>query len=919
MDVVPSPSPDLRRALAPVLALAVLATAGADLAAQQAPSRSGGVPVMEAASRSGPIQVDGRLREAAWEAAPVADDFVQSRPREGAEPARRTAVRVLYDDGALYVGARLHDDPAAVRDQLVRRDGDGAYDFFRVEIDPNRDDRTGYLFQVAASGAERDAFLHDDVGVDESYDAVWASGVRRDASGWSVELRIPLSQVDYRASQEEQTWGVNFVRRRLASNSRSTFALRSRTRAGRVSQFGELRGLALVGGSALELTPYAALQGRSEPADPANPFFDGTSLEPRVGLDASWSLTPGFTLDAAVHPDFGQVEVDPAVVNLTAFETFFPEKRPFFAEDARLFDFHLSGPRRILFHSRRIGDEPTGASPAGADVSDVPGVTDILAAAKLTGRTGGGTTLGVLGAVTAEEEGRAFFRGSGRTKTFVAQPREAFAAARVRQDLRGGATTVGTMLTGVRRVLPGSGSFDHLLGTALAGGIDFEHQWGGPRDRRYALWGYASGSHVSGSPEALVRLQRDANHLFQRPDAGYKNVDSTATAMAGREWRLQVERRSAEHWTWQAWINEVSPGFVVDPTGFAGSTLPRIDLGGQLRYQDVDPGPLLRSWSVRLNAFHDFRHSLLEAPLEPSRWSASHEGGRFLLSGTFRFHGNERLALATEWAPEHQTERETRGGPLMTSPGAYAVRGELRSDPRDPVNGSAMVAWRDRIGGGHVLNTRLSLELRPASNWEVRVGPAYRRESDRAQFVTSTRDVGHEPTYGARYLFADVERRRLSMEARLDVAFSPDLSLQLFAQPLVASADFTTYKQLLRPRSFAFRAFGEGTAVTDEDGGVRCRDGATCVVDGTRHVDVDGDGPTDVAFADRDFTLASLRGNAVLRWEYRPGSELFLVWQQDRGGRDPAGDFDPGRSLDRLLREAGRHTFVLKVRHHLSF
>lgn len=877
------------------------------------------VPAVRAARRRGHVEVDGRLREDAWDRAPAADGFVQARPREGADPARPTRVRVLFDDEALWVGARMRDDPDAVRDRLVRRDGTGPFDWFRVELDPNGDRLTGYLFQVGASGTRRDAFLHDDDRVDDGFDAAWSAAVRRDSAGWTAEMRIPLSQIDFSTAESARPWGVNFVRRRVASDSESMLVLRSRTRAGRVSQFGRLEGVRIDGQArSLELQPDVSLRGRSADARPGDPFFDGTSLSPRLGLDASYNLSSEFTLDATLNPSFGQVEVDPAVVDLTAFETFFPEKRPFFTDDARIFDFALSGASRRLFHSRRIGREPRGTAPDGAEFGDVPTETSILGAAKATGRTSGGLSVGALGALTAREKGRAAF-GDGEVEEFVAEPGAAHGLLRARQDLRDGASRVGAILAGVRREIPSSGRLDHLLRTSLAGGIDVEHQWGGGRDRRYGLWGYLSGSLIEGAPEALVEVQTDANHRFQRPDADYKSVDSTATRMVGREWRLQVERRSGEHWTWAAWANEVSPGYVVDDVGFAGRTLPRIDVGGRVRYQDITPGPLFRSWSLTFDTFHNFRHSLLDDPLSPGRWARSRNGGRFLLSGDFEFESSWRLRAGAAWAPEADTERETRGGPLMTDPASVTVNAGLSTDPRSAVSADVDVAVADRLGAGGTARAVARLELRPSSRWRVRVGPAYEHVDDRAQFVADTDAVPYPPTFGRRYLFADVTRRELSLVTRLDVAFTPRLSLQLFAQPLLSSADFTAYKQLRRSRSFAFRRFEEGKATRGSGGTVACRGGSTCVLDGARHVDLDGDGASDVSFADRGFSLGSLRANAVLRWEFGPGSELFLVWQQTREHRRRAGPFDADRTLDGLLGAPADDRVILKVRPRISF
>lgn len=884
-----------------------------------------------AVPRQGTVTIDGRLDETAWEAAPVIDDFVQARPEEGAEPARHTDVRVLYDGGALYVGARMYDDPNAVADQLVRRDASGAFDYFRVEVDPNGDDLTGYLFQVGASGAERDAFLYDDTRVDDAFDAVWASTVDRDSLGWTAEMRVPLSQIDFETSDTTQAWGINFVRRRLASTSTAMFALRSRTRSGRVSQFGRLTGLQFEsGGGALEVSPYASARARRAPAAPGNPFFDGSSLTPRVGLDASWSPRSNVTIDAAINPDFGQVEVDPAVVDLSAFESFFPEKRPFFTQDGRLFDFPLSGARRTLFHSRRIGQEPVARPPPGADFVDVPGATTILGAAKATGRTSEGLSFGALGAATAEETGRAHFDDSdgeqvipsSRTRTFVAQPASQYGVVRLQQDLRGGGSNVGVIAAGVHRGLPADGRLDDLADTEIAGGIDFQHQWGGERGRRNRLWGYFTGSWIHGTPQAITAVQTDPNHYFQRPDAEYLSVDSTATSLVGREWRLQLERQSGRHWTWQAWVNEVSPAYVIDGVGFAGRTLPRIDVGGQVRYQDVSPGPLFRNWSVLLNTFHNFRHSVAGDPLSPDRWADARESGSFRLSSSFTLHNNWSVSVGTGWEPAAFTERETRGGPLVRTPESVSAGASVRTDPRSAVSLVTFGDWTNRRGAGdsYFVDTRLA--LRPSANWEVQLGPRYRYDDDRAQYATTTGAVPYEPTSGDRYLFADVIREELSISTRVDAAFTPNLSLQVFAQPLLSAGDFVRYKELVRPRSFDFREFSEGEAEpasSDGDTTVRCAGGTTCVDEGgIRYVDLDGDGRPDESFGDRDFSFRSLRGNAVLRWEYAPGSELFLVWQQSRQSGSNLGRFRLDEDLGSLLESRPENVFMVKLRHHHS-
>ncbi len=902
------------------LAGPLAAGAPSTLAAQQASAAEPSEPpTLEAARRTSPVEIDGRIAEEAWASAPVASDFVQGEPEEGVEPARRTEVRILYDDEALYVAARMHErDASAIADQLVRRDEQGQYDHFEVQIDPNLDRQTGYLFRVGASGVERDAFLYDDVREDENWDAVWSSAVRRDSAGWSVEMRIPLSQIRYESQEGAQTWGLNLVRRRLASTSVDYFALRSRTEQGRVSQFGRLTGLRLAAAERrFEVTPYLATSLATGPSDPDDPFFDGSELDPRAGVNVQYGIGSAFSLDATINPDFGQVEVDPAVVNLTAFETFFSEKRPFFVQDARVFDFDLSGRQSRLFFSRRIGREPQGDVPDGAEFVDVPSRTTILGASKFTGRTQEGLSVGVLGAVTQEEVGRASFGEESEPGSFVAEPASQYGVARVQQDFRDGATRVGAIVTGVNRSLPEDGALDFLPTSAVSGGIDFEHQWGGTRNRRWSLSGYVAGTHVRGSREAMIEIQTNPQHYYQRPDADDLSVDSTTTHLTGVNWAIEFGRQSGEHWTWNVGVEQLSPDFSANDLGFSNQG-EQVDLEGFAQYQEIEPGSLFRSWELTLFTFHEWRNALLDDLTSADGWAGAYKGGQFSLNGEAELHNNWELDMGLEYGPRSLSDTETRGGPLMTDPASAEAEFRLNTDPRRMVSLGPSISYEDRYsGGGSELGLGLDVTLRPTPSFELSLEPQISFEDDASQFVTSTDTVPFERTFGARYLFADLERTELSMETRLEVAFSPDLSLQLFAQPLLSSGDFLTYKQLARPSSFEFEVFDEGMPTT-AGGGPGCSGGATCTDGGERFFDFDGDGRADLTLPTQDFNFRSLRGNAVFRWEYRPGSTLFLVWQQNRSDEAPVGDFDFGRDLEGLFSADTENTFIVKVSHFLD-
>ena len=875
--------------------------------------RDGAVPVARATEVRGELTIDGRLDEPAWRSAPAVTRFVQREPVEGAPPEELTEVRVLFDAGAVYVGARMFDrSPERIGTQLVRRDQWGSYDYFEVAFDPNNDRRTGYRFRVSAAGVQRDAYLFDDTDEDDAWDAVWESATRRDSLGWVAELRIPLSQLRYRAADTAQGWGVNFTRSRVATEEVTDFALESRIRHGTVSLFGRLEGLHLPHAARrIELRPYAVASARLAPSEPGDPFFGGADVAPRTGVDLRYGLGSAFSLDATIAPDFGQVEVDPAVINLTAFETFFDERRPFFVEDAQIFEFSLSGGRNRLFYSRRVGREPHGSGPDDADYEEIPTSTTILGAAKLTGRTRSGLSVGALAALTGREAGRAFNIAEQRTDAFTVEPRAWHGVARATQDLRDGASQIGGILTAMRRELPADRGFDFLAAEAYSAGVDFDHSWGGSRSRDWALWGFATGSLVRGAPEAMIRIQRASNHYYQRPDATRFAVDSTATSLGGREWRLQFERRSARHWTGAVWIGEITPGFEVNDLGFSTAG-ERLDAGTRIEYQETTPGPVFRSYDLSASTFHNWRHEALDDVWSGGSWARAHRGGEFSLEADVEFQNFWGANVELQYSPPSQSSVATRGGPLMLEPARAGFDLRLNTDRRRAVSFEPSLSYEHRALRGSQWEAGLELSLKPSPSVELEVSPEWSWELDPAQYV-GTAGSGFSPTYGRRYLFADLRRQELAMDTRINLTVNPRLTFQLYAQPLLASGDYLTYKQLARAESFDFDVFTEGVAI-EGPGGWSCVGGQTCRdPSDRRYIDFDRDGQPDFSFGERDFNVRSLRVNAVMRWEYRPGSTLFLVWQQGREDEAITGAASLGRDLRALWRAPSENRFIVKL------
>lgn len=853
-----------------------------------------------------PIRLDGRFDEAAWAAADVAKDFVQRQPQVGQPSSERTEVRVLYDESAVYVAARMFDPhPDSMQAPLARRDQAVANsEWFNVVLDSYHDRRTAFRFGVNPAGLRRDVYHFDDGNEDSSWDAVWEVATAVDSAGWTAEFRIPLSQLRFNppAAGAEQTWGVQFFRYISRRDEWSHWAPWLPTYAGFVSRFGELRDIrGLRAPRRLELMPYSSARLDRQPARDGDPFYSANDAGGSVGVDVKMGVTSGLTLTGTVNPDFGQVELDPAVVNLTAFETQFSERRPFFVEGADVFRFgqlqNFNGygsPQ--FFYSRRVGRAPQRRVFASGDAPfvDEPEQSTILAAAKLSGRTAGGWTVGFMDAVTQREEAR-FVDGDGARHSTPVEPMTNYFIGRLRRDLNGGATTVGGMLTGVNRDL-GDAELDPLLrGSAYVGGVDFEHSWA---RRLWTVSGYVSASRVAGSADAIARTQRAAAHYYQRPDADYLQVDPERTGLTGTAAALSV-RRSGD-WDMSVQLRDVSPGFEMNDMGFANRSDFR-SLATFLGRRVTKPTRLLRQYSAAVFTTHAWNHG----------GDATYADLGLGLNGTFHNLWNAGLNLSYE--PETRDDRLTRGGPLAASPASWGVNGHVSSDPRKRLSFSANgYAGGDRAGGSD-RNAGFNLNLRPNPSMQVSVGPSLSMSRVPDQYLFAQADASATDTYGARYVFGRLEQTTFSMNTRLDWTFTPTLSLQLFAQPFVAAGDFREFREFTTPGESEYAVYGQdrGTVCAFTAGGAR-----TYAIHPTQTVACPaaaGDAEGMLRVNDPDFNVRSLRGNAVLRWEYRPGSALFFVWQQERSGFEALGGFNAGRDVGRLFREPARNVFLVKA------
>jgi hypothetical protein len=601
-------------------------------------------------------------------------------------------------------------------------------------------------------------------------------------------------------------------------------------------------------------------------------------------------------LDATINPDFGQVEVDPAIVNLSANETFFDEKRPFFLEGASLFSFAQVNAWNVagyppVFNSRRIGRTPQrDLGDLGPVWSDAPAVSRIPGALKLTGKSAHGWSVGVLDAVTREETGR-FIDGLGTRHEVPVEPLTNYFVGRVRHESADGNRAVGALFTAVDRRLDDSTLSGLLRSSAYLGGVDFNRYWA---NQSWVFDAFVTGSLVRGNPAAIARTQRSPARYYQRPDAEHFALDTTRTSLAGYNSVVALTKLSGR-WLGSLTLQDKSPGYETNDLGFEVYTNRRA-VATDIGYATYRPGRLFRDYRVDMFTTHEWDYD----------WNriTFHIGLRQIA----RFRNFWQADLSTNFYPATSDDQLTRGGPLTRAPSARMVRLQIDSDARRRHTFGLGTMYYWSTAGAHTLALTPWLTVNPSSNLQVALTPSLTFNHDPAQYVQTESDPAAAATFGGRYVFGELSQTEVAFETRVNWTFTPRLSLQFYAQPLLSANDFRHYKELRAPRTYDFAVYGrdQGTIAPDGSGGLT--------------VDPDGAGPAPpFTIADQSFNLRSLRANLVLRWEYRPGATLFLVWQQSRSNQaDGVGDFDLGRDLKRLRTTPADNLLAVKLSYWLG-
>jgi hypothetical protein len=838
-----------------------------------------------------PPVIDGLLDDAVWETVEWTGEFIQREPTDGIEPSTQSRFKVLYDDDALYFAYHLYDDPAKVTRQLARRDGFPG-DWIEVNIDSFHDLRTAFSFTLSLSGTRGDEFISNDGNNwDSSWDPVWTGAAEVASDGWTAEARIPLSQLRFSAA-EEQVWGIQVTRRLYRLEERSQWQHIPKDTSGFVSNFGELRGLRnLEPKRTIELLPYGVVSTESFEAEEGNPFRTGRSDDFDLGVDGKIGLTNNLTLDFTINPDFGQVEADPSQVNLTAFETFFSERRPFFVEGQNIFDLRLAPAitgggftRDQLFYSRRIGRQP-GHSPDLPDgaFADSPENTTILGALKLSGKTASGLSIGLLDSFTQREEATIDLDGE-RSKLTV-EPQTNYFVGRLQRDYRDGEVLIGGMFTAVNRNLE-----EHLSAmrtSAYSGGLDFSTYFG---DRDYRLETAVFASEISGSAEAILDAQQASARYYQRPDNDAATLDPTRTSLSGHAGSVRFTRSNNFDLRFQTGVAWRSPGFEINDLGFMRSAN-EVNQFSWVGWRRQDPFSIFDRLQINGNQWLDWDYA------------GNFLGARFNVNSNAQFRNKYSAGVSLTREGERISNTELRGGPSSKWPGQWESNFWVNTDRRRKVSGNlgAWVAEGDD-GSLDAHEYWAGIVYRPTDALRLSLSGVRNRNEPAAQYVDTV-----DFDSADRFVFGRLEQETTALTLRIDYSITPNLTVQFYGQPFISEGRYDEHKRITDPRAAAYRDRFEPFSADQID------------FDGeSYHVDENLDGVFDYSFDNPDFDFRDFNSNLVLRWEYSPGSAFFLVWNQMRSTSTLLDDQSFSDGLSELFAAPADDVILVKFSRWLS-
>ena len=792
--------------------------------------------------------IDGNLDESIWESAEWATNFIEVSPDENTDPSEQTKFKILYDQKNLYIALKaLDSEPETITNRLSRRDG-FVGDRINVLIDSYHDLRTGFLFTVTAAGVRGDEFITDNGdNIDASWNPIWSTKALINDEGWTAEMKIPLSQLRF-SNDPNQVWGLNIVRNHFKNNELSAWNRIPIGAAGWVSEAGKLKGLKNIRPQKqIEIQPFVVTKLNRYEAEAGNPYADGSDFNLNAGLDAKIGITNDLTLDVTINPDFGQVEADPAAINLDGFEIFNRDQRPFFVENNNIFDYRFADNRNNLFFSRRIGRSPQ-VYPETTDEAFVnqPQNTTILGAAKFSGKTKNGWSIGVLESMTSKEFTE--ISANGNTSKSLAEPFTNYFVGRVQKDFNKKNTFFGGMFTATNRSL--TPAVSELRKSAYSGGVDFKHQW---KNRAYFMEANIVMSHVQGSKEAIKLTQENLTHLFNRVDASHLEVDPTRTSLTGTGGRFGVGKVGGQHWNYNAGFKWVSPELELNDIGFLRNADEMIQYAN-LSYRSIKPTGIFRDFNVRFNQFSAFD------------FEGNYNRIQYQLNGSASFLNNWEIDFGLAHKPRIFSNSILRGGPRWRFSQENFQFLFVGSDRRKKFFGTiGLIHSQAKENNFSLLTFESELNYQPTNALNISLSPEYSISKNQTQYVTQS-DYNNS---ASRYVLGTIDNHTLMASVRLDYTINPNLSIQYYGQPFISRGRYKDFKYVTNPVA---------ERLSDR---FQLYDSNQITLNGNDfQVDENRDGVMDYSFSNPDFSFVQFNSNLVLRWEYIPGSELFLVWSQ---------------------------------------
>lgn len=840
------------------------------------------------------IAIDGKLDDDAWNQVEWGGDFVGFMPEFNVSPTQETQFKVLHDAKFIYVAIRAFDtEPDKIQRRMTRRDG---FDGDRVTImfDSYYDKRTAFSFTACASGVKGEEYVSNNGdNWDSTWDPIWYLKTSIDEKGWVAEFKIPLSQLRF-ANKESHVWGLQVSRNFFRGQEQNTWQPIDPNAQGWVHLFGELNGIkGIKPQKQLEIQPYLLGSYQKYPKDGENPFrSSGKEYSFNAGLDAKVGITSDITLDVTVNPDFGQVDADPSMVNLSAFQLFFRERRPFFLEGSSLLNFRTSGGPNNLFYSRRIGSSPKGNTLINDDVeyADQPNQTPIIGAFKLTGKNAKGFSWALLESFTNKVDAEvAYEAGSvsdsiGLSTTQKVEPYTNYLVGRVQQDIDGGRTVVGALATHVRRFGNSGNELELLHNDAISAGIDIDHNIG--EGRMYGFTFKTMFSRVEGSQGAIFQTQTSNQRNFQRPDNFHKNVDTTRTSLTGTAGTLSFGKRSG-NWRWTFGSNYRSPELELDDTGFLRQT---DDINNWFWTQYRIPKITRFFRSQRYNLYtelnNDFGGVLTNKGVN---FNMNVQFKNFWEFGNGFWIGGSRVSNA-----------DLRGGPAIRYPGNvnYWMFVSTNRSKKVSVSVNPWVNFgRENFREAYGLS--FNIEARPTDALQLTFSPSLNKNRNDLQWVTQT-TMGDDDE---RYILGRINRETFSASLRANYNITPNLTIEFWGQPFFFFGDYSEFKRVTIPEANQFEnrfeTFDSQQISFDSES-------EEYLIDENRN------GTTDYSFGKPDFDFFQLQTNMVMRWEYIPGSTLFLVWSSNGTSNDVSRFSDSDATLYSASNISTTQTFLIK-------